>query len=98
MADAADLSPAIARCAGSNPAGGTMNRNDFAWRGFVDHDGKVIAWPTMIIDHREFHRVFYTDDSDFLARWRQWSPGEEPDFDPGTPPEAKQIVKDWLNG
>ena len=83
--------------AGSNPAGGTMLREEIAWRGFVDKDGKVIAWPTLALDHKEFHRIFYTSDDDFVARWRQWSPGEEPDFDGRPATELRDIVRAWLN-
>jgi hypothetical protein len=75
-----------------------MTRKEIAWRGFVDKDLKVIAWPTLLIQHKDFHRLFGTSDDDFLARWRQWSPDESADFEPGATPEAKQAVQEWLDG
>lgn len=74
-----------------------MKRGDIAWRGFVTHDGEIIAWPTLLSEHNFFHGTFRTTDADFAARWRQWEPGERVSFDPGATPEAKAAVEAWLN-
>lgn len=68
----------------------------YAWRGFVDHDGDIVAWPTLLADHNQFHFAFHTSDEDFIARWRQWSPGGKVDFDPGVSETTKQLVNDWV--
>jgi hypothetical protein len=50
-----------------------------------------------MFDHNEFHRMFFTKDSDFMARWRQWKPGDKVDFDPCQDLAlAQAVVKDWL--
>ena len=67
-----------------------------AWRGFVCHDGSVIAWPTLLAEHRDYHRIFHTTDADFAARWRQWSPGGRPDIDQGAPTAAVVTLDEWL--
>jgi hypothetical protein len=67
-----------------------------AWRGFVTHDGAVVAWPTLMAEHSDFHRTFYTSDEDFAARWRQWDAGGKPDVDPGAPAEAIEALNAWL--
>lgn len=68
-----------------------------AWRGFVTHEGDVIAWPTLLADHNDFHRTFMTSDEDFAARWRQWSPGEAIDVNPCANPEgARDTVSAWI--
>ena len=69
---------------------------EVAWRGFVTHGGEVIAWPTLLADHNDFHATFGTTDSDFLARWRQWGTRAKVDYDDGTPDKAKEIVERWL--
>lgn len=73
-----------------------MEFHDIAWRGFVTHDHEVIAWPTLLVEHNDFHRLFRTTDADFAARWRQWSPGGAPNFDPGAPQAARDLVAVWL--
>lgn len=73
-----------------------MKRSEIAWRGFVTEDLEVVAWPTLLSDHNNFHRTFMTSDSDFVARWRQWGPGEAPDFDPGATVEEIEAVVEWL--
>ena len=98
MAYAEDLSPSSLVSAGSSPAGGTMLREQIAWRGLVDKNGNVIAWPMLMSDHVAFHRTFHTNDDDFAGRWRQWSPGGEIDFDPDVSPEHRAWVRAWLNG
>jgi hypothetical protein len=72
-----------------------MLKRDIAWRGFVDAEGKIIAWPTLLADHNQFFSTFYIKD-DYPARWRQWSAGGEVDFDPGATPQAKDAVEAWL--
>ena len=74
-----------------------MNREVIAWRGFVTHDLEVIAWPTLLAEHKDFHRIFGTSDEDFAARWRQWSPDRSADIDPGASPEAIQAIDEWLD-
>lgn len=72
------------------------------WRGFLRHDGTVMAWPTLLAEHNDFHRAFQTTDEDFALRWRQWSPGREIDFDrvtstsPFTQDTAEALVTSWV--
>ena len=75
-----------------------LSKGDVAWRGVVTKQNEVIAWPMMLATHADFHSTFYTNDADFSARWRQWNPGGEVDFDPGFTPEAEQAVYAFLNG
>lgn len=75
-----------------------MEPRDLAWRGFVTRDLKVIAWPTMLAQHTDFHGIFLTDDSQFVARWRQWGPGELPDIDSGASEDAVAAVTAFLAG
>lgn len=74
----------------------SITRSSLAWRGFVTTSGGVIAWPTLLAQHNDFHRTFHTTDDSFAARWRQWNPGEAPDFDPGASPEDKAAVNTFL--
>lgn len=70
--------------------------NEYAYRGFVTKDGKVVAWPTLLADHNQFKHIFYVSDEDVMARWRQWSANDPVSYDPGTPNEARIIVEEWL--
>lgn len=60
-------------------------------------DGEIWAWPTLIWNHNE---ALNSDMGFFFknatCRWRQWSPGEGVDFDPGTSPEDRALVEAWL--
>ena len=67
-----------------------------AWRGIVDADGDVIAWPMLLLDHCEAFRTMPVLQRDLRARWRQWSPGGAPDFDPGVTPDDQALVEEWL--
>lgn len=60
-----------------------------AWRGVVDEDGDVVAWPTLLLDHNQ---AFATLGRlrNYRARWRQWEPGGRIDFDPGADPADVQ--------
>lgn len=73
-------------------------KKNVAWRGFVDRDGEVVAWPTLLATHSSFHASFGTDDAEFLARWRQWYPGDPPDIDDerDVPDEAVRAIYDFL--
>lgn len=74
-----------------------MNKSDIAWRGFVCYDDTIIAWPMILADHRQFHTAFGTDDSDFSARWRQWTPGGRPDIDAtDAMVDARELIEAWL--
>lgn len=66
-----------------------------AWRGAVDQDGDVWAWPTLLQDHGA---AFLTLPRLRLARarWRQWEPGGQIDFDPGATPADKKAVEQWV--
>lgn len=75
-----------------------MLSRDIAWRGLVTPDLDVIVWPTLLATHNDFFAKFGRDESKYVARWRQWNPGGDPDFDPGASPEAQQAVFDVLNG
>jgi hypothetical protein len=66
-----------------------------AWRGVVDQDGDVIAWPTPLMDHKEaFYKLPWL--ADYRARWRQWSPDGDIDFDKGVSPEDRAKVIEWI--
>lgn len=73
-----------------------MNKSNLAWRGFVAQDLTVIAWPTYIAEHNRFHNIFHTEDSEFIARWRQWGAGDKVDFDGSPSEEAKEAVRRFL--
>lgn len=75
-----------------------LKKKDLAWRGFVAEDGSVIAWPTLLSDHNQFHRIFYTKDSNFGARWRQWDPSDAPDFEGKPTDKQRKAVEEFLNG
>jgi hypothetical protein len=65
-----------------------------AYRGVVV-DGVVWAWPMLLLDHNEaFAKLPHLERH--TARWRQWSPGEGIDFDPGTSDEDKALVTLWI--
>lgn len=68
--------------------------SDIAWRGVV-FDGQVWAWPTLLMTHEEafMHMPMLRN---YGARWRQWEPGSEVDFDPGASPEHRALVHAWL--
>lgn len=66
-----------------------------AWRGVVDEFGDVWAWPTVLMEHREAFAVLPSLAS-YRARWRQWSPGDSIDFDPGATPEDRAKVEAWV--
>ena len=66
-----------------------------AWRGVVI-DGVVWAWPTLLLEHNvAFATLPWLEN--YSARWRQWSPGEAPDFDPGASDEDKALVARFLS-
>lgn len=66
-----------------------------AWRGVVDGDGDVVAWPMLLMDH---NTAFATLPHlrDYRARWRQWDLGAAIDFDPGVTAEDKAKVEAWV--
>ncbi len=70
------------------------------WRGIVDKDGDVIAWPTVLMDHNAAFGVLPSMTSrDYRARWRQWDnePGASIDFDPGASQEDIDKVQSWVD-
>lgn len=73
-----------------------ITRSSLAWRGFVTLDGEVVAWPTLLAEHNDFHGIFHTTDDGFAARWRQWSPGAKPDIDRGAAAEDIIAIYDFL--
>ena len=65
-----------------------------AYRGVVDDDGDVVAWPMLLLDHQSAFNILSWL-SDYRARWRQWKPGSPPDIDPGGE-EYRPQIEEWL--
>ena len=66
-----------------------------AYRGVVDSDGDIVVWPTLLADHSQAFRTLWHL-KDYRARFRQWNPGEEVDFDAGASDDDKSMVEDLL--
>ena len=72
----------------------------YAYRGFVDRDGDIIAWPTIFATHSEYlispagHLA-----EGYRARWRQCEPDGKVDFDrePTPSQEDRDKVIDFLD-
>jgi hypothetical protein len=96
VAEARDRSESGIKSTDAAIQAATMLSKDIAWRGLVTNDLDVIVWPTLLATHDDFFSKFYKQEGDFAARWRQWTPGDEPDFEPGASPEAKQAARDAL--
>lgn len=71
-----------------------LTGNSIAWRGLVVN-GEVWAWPMVLLDHAQAMETISLLRK-YTARWRQWSPGTAPDFDPGVSAEDKALVETWL--
>ncbi len=70
------------------------------WRGIVDRDGDVIAWPTVLMQHSDaFSALPSMVSRNYRARWRQWDgePGARIDFDPGASQEDSAKVQAWVD-
>jgi hypothetical protein len=68
-----------------------------AWRGVVDNDGHIWAWPTLLMTHDQaFAAEVGWAIEDYRARWRQWEPGGPVDFDPGASNEDRAAVVSWV--
>ncbi len=69
-----------------------------AWRGVVDRQGDVVAWPTLLMDHNAAFAVLpYL--KGYRVRWRQWENGAGAyiDFDPGASQEDREKVQAWVD-
>lgn len=69
------------------------------WRGIVDRDGDVVAWPMLLMDHKTAFGILPRLGRDYKARWRQWDndPGSRIDFDPGASQEDRDKVQAWVD-
>lgn len=67
-----------------------------AWRGVVDEDGDVVAWPMLLMDHAQAFQVLPRL-ANYTCRWRQWEPGGRIDFDPDSTPADQAKVEEWIN-
>jgi len=67
-----------------------------AWRGIVDNDGDVWAWPMLLFDHKQAFADLPLLGKRTRARWRQWEPRGPIDFDPGTSYSDKLRVQAWV--
>jgi hypothetical protein len=66
-----------------------------AWRGVVDKDGDVWAWPMLLWDHNDAFGTLPVLKK-HRARWRQWDHGGRIDFEPGASDEDKAKVEAWV--
>lgn len=66
-----------------------------ALRGVVDKDGDIVAWPMLAMDHDEMFAVL-PHLKEYRARWRQWEPGKNVDFDPGASEVDKIAVRAYV--
>ena len=64
------------------------------WRGVVV-ENEVVAWPSLLMDHKTAFAVTGALRG-YTARWRQWKPGEWPDFDPGASADDVAQVENFL--
>lgn len=67
-----------------------------AMRGIMDEYGEIWMWPTLLWDHNDAFGVYPPLAKNHRARFRQWTPGDFPDFDRGVSDADKEAVLDVL--
>lgn len=66
-----------------------------AWRGVVDADGDIAAWPMLLFDHNQAFAVL-PHLRNCRVRWRQWNPDGPVDFDDAVSAKDQALVEEWV--